>query len=291
MLELQIKDLCVAFNGKEILHNITFDIENGAFIGIVGPSGAGKSTLLKQINRLDPSKTGGSILWRGKDVDDYDVHELRRNLAYVFQKAVMFDGTTEENIKLSLKYGNEFKPEEIEALYQTVLEEASISQDILDTPAQDLSGGQQQRVGIARVLLMGSPVLLLDEPTASLDVETSNKFCQTLKQLKGGPAAKDGKKRTFLMITHRLEEAKFLADKILMIESGHVVEYTDCETFFYASSDAARRRLFESSEFVEYPQRKGNLSRSAGFLFLTTVNFVVKRKTYTTPNVVSRAKI
>ena len=70
-----------------------------------------------------------------------------------FQKAVMFDGTTEENIKLSLKYGNEFKPEEIEALYQTVLEEASISQDILDTPAQDLSGGQQQRVGIARVLL------------------------------------------------------------------------------------------------------------------------------------------
>ena len=115
MLELQIKDLCVAFNGKEILHNITFDIENGAFIGIVGPSGAGKSTLLKQINRLDPSKTGGSILWRGKDVDDYDVHELRRNLAYVFQKAVMFDGTTEENIKLSLKYGNEFKPEEIEA--------------------------------------------------------------------------------------------------------------------------------------------------------------------------------
>ena len=221
MLELQIKDLCVGYNGKEILHNISLDIENGSFIAIVGPSGAGKSTLLKQINRLDPGKTGGSILWRGTDVDDYDV-----------QKAVMFNGTTEENIKLSLKYGHEFKPDEIEALYQTVLEEASISQDILDTPAQDLSGGQQQRVGIARVLLMGSPVLLLDEPTASLDVETSNKFCQTLKQLKGGPAAKDGKKRTFLMITHRLEEAKFLADKILMIEAGHIVEYTDCETFF-----------------------------------------------------------
>lgn len=161
MLELQIKDLCVGYNGKEILHNISLDIENGSFIAIVGPSGAGKSTLLKQINRLDPGKTGGSILWRGKDVDDYDVHELRRNLAYVFQKAVMFNGTTEENIKLSLKYGHEFKPDEIEALYQTVLEEASISQDILDTPAQDLSGGQQQRVGIARVLLMGSPVLLL----------------------------------------------------------------------------------------------------------------------------------
>lgn len=73
MLELQIKDLCVGYNGKEILHNISLDIENGSFIAIVGPSGAGKSTLLKQINRLDPGKTGGSILWRGKDVDDYDV--------------------------------------------------------------------------------------------------------------------------------------------------------------------------------------------------------------------------
>ena len=63
MLELQIKDLCVGYNGKEILHNISLDIENGSFIAIVGPSGAGKSTLLKQINRLDPGKTGGSILW------------------------------------------------------------------------------------------------------------------------------------------------------------------------------------------------------------------------------------
>lgn len=146
-------------------------------------------------------------------------------------KSVMFNGTTEENIKLSLSTVMNLNRMKQSSLSDG-LEEASISQDILDTPAQDLSGGQQQRVGIARVLLMGSPVLLLDEPTASLDVETSNKFCQTLKQLKGGPAAKDGKKRTFLMITHRLEEAKFLADKILMIEAGHIVEYTDCETFF-----------------------------------------------------------
>lgn len=233
MQELQITDLCVAFQDKkEILHNITLDIENGSFVCIVGPSGAGKSTLLKQINRLDPGKTKGQILWRGKNVDDYDVHELRRNLAYVFQKAVMFPGTTEENIKLSLKYGNTYTDSEVEEIYKLVLDEANITDQILSTPALDLSGGQQQRVGIARVLMMAPPVLLLDEPTASLDVETSNRFCQTLKGLKGTRSAKDHQKRTFLMITHRLEEAKFLADKVLMLEDGKVVEYSDAETFF-----------------------------------------------------------
>ncbi len=101
MLELQIKDLCVGYNGKEILHNISLDIENGSFIAIVGPSGAGKSTLLKQINRLDPGKTGGSILWRGKDVDDYDVHELRRNLAYVWIFLTISAGFSQISVNVS----------------------------------------------------------------------------------------------------------------------------------------------------------------------------------------------
>ena len=221
MLELQIKDLCVAFNGKEILHNITFDIENGAFIGIVGPSGAGKSTLLKQINRLDPSKTGGSILWRGKDVDDYDVHELRRNLAYVFQKAVMFDGTTEENIKLSLKYGNEFKPEEIEALYQTVLEEASISQDILDTPAQDLSGGQQQRVGIARALAVNPEFIVCDEPISALDVSIQSQVVNILEDMQHEMGL------TYLFIAHDLSVVRHISHRIGVMYLGTMVELAE----------------------------------------------------------------
>ena len=233
MLELQIKDLCVGYNGKEILHNISLDIENGSFIAIVGPSGAGKSTLLKQINRLDPGKTGGSILWRGKDVDDYDVHELRRNLAYVFQKAVMFNGTTEENIKLSLKYGHEFKPDEIEALYQTVLEEASISQDILDTPAQDLSGGQQQRVAIARALAMQPNIMLFDEPTSALDPEMIGEVLDVMVKL-----AQEG--MTMVCVTHEMGFAREVADRIVFMDQGQILEVAPPAKFF---SDPEHPRL------------------------------------------------
>lgn len=231
MLELQVKNLCVSFQNQEILHDVSLDVEKGSFICIVGPSGAGKSTLLKQINRLEPGKSSGSILWQGKDVDTYEVHHLRRQLAYVFQKAVMFPGTTEDNIKLSLKYGPQLSQEEIDSRYKQVLEEANITDEILKSPSLSLSGGQQQRVGIARVLMMAPPVLLLDEPTASLDVETSNKFIKTLKDIKT-KHENDPDAKTFLMITHRLEEAKFLADKVLMLEAGKVVEYTDGPQFF-----------------------------------------------------------
>lgn len=244
MLELEIKNLCVSFQNKEILHDVSFDVEKGSFICIVGPSGAGKSTLLKQINKLDPGRSGGSILWQGKDIDSYEVHHLRRQLAYVFQKAVMFPDSTEENIKLALKYGPQLSEQEVNARYQTVLEEASITDDILKTPSLSLSGGQQQRVGIARVLMMEPPVLLLDEPTASLDVETSNKFIKTLKDLKI-KHENDPQRKTFLMITHRLEEAKFLADKVLMLAEGKVVEYTDAAQFF------TKPQTQRAAEFLE----------------------------------------
>ena len=246
MIELSVRHLNVTLQNTPILNDVSLDIENGAFVCIVGPSGAGKSTLLKQLNRLDPGKVGGEILWRGQNIDTYDVHQLRRQIAYIFQKAVMFEGTTEENIRMALQYGPKMSDQETEELYQHALEIAGITPNILKTPASNLSGGQQQRVGIARVMMMAPPVLLLDEPTASLDVETSNHFCQTLKRMKGLIGIKDNIKKTFLMV-HRLEEAKFLGDKILMLEDGKVVEYTDAAQFF-TSPTTERGKAFLKAE-------------------------------------------
>ena len=90
MIELSVRHLNVTLQNTPILNDVSLDVENGAFVCIVGPSGAGKSTLLKQLNRLDPGKVGGEILWRGQNIDTYDVHQLRRQIAYIFQKAVMF---------------------------------------------------------------------------------------------------------------------------------------------------------------------------------------------------------
>lgn len=229
MTVFSIQNLTVEKNEKKILDSVSFDVQEGDFICIVGPSGAGKSTLLKQLNRLDYGLTGGEILWNGKNLTDYEIHELREQVAYIFQKAVMFPGNAEKNIKMGANYLKGVSPEQLEERFKIAVQEAEISQDMLPVEASDLSGGQQQRIGIARTLMLDPAVLLFDEPTASLDVETSHNFCLTLKKLK--ERLKE-KKSASLMITHRLEEAQFLADKVLMLEAGKVVAYLSVDDFF-----------------------------------------------------------
>ncbi len=248
MPEIEVRNLEVTLEGKKLLQDVSFSIEAGEFVCIVGPSGAGKTTLLKQLNRLDPGKSGGQVLWRGKDIESYDVHELRRNIAYVFQKAVMFPGSTEDNIKMALKYGPKLSAEEIDSIYKRALEVAEITPEIIKTPAQNLSGGQQQRIGIARVMMMRPTVLLLDEPTASLDVETSNHFCQTLKKMKGLKGIKDNAEKTYIMVNHSLDEARYLADKVLMLEDGKVVTFQTADEFFNHQQNARAKAFIEAEK-------------------------------------------
>ncbi|WP_300918744.1 ABC transporter ATP-binding protein, partial [Turicimonas muris] len=180
-------------------------------------------------NRLDYGRIGGQILWNGKSLEEYDVHVLREQVAYIFQKAVMFPGSAEENIKMGAQFEHNVTQQELEGRFVKAIQEAGITPEMLSVEAADLSGGQQQRVGIARTLMLDPVVLLFDEPTASLDVETSNKFCKTLKVLKEHLKEK---KSASLMITHRLEEASFLADKVLMLEEGKVVAFLPVNEFF-----------------------------------------------------------
>ena len=229
MTAFSIQNLTVVKGEKKILDSVSFDVQEGEFVCIVGPSGAGKSTLLRQLNRLDYGRIGGQILWNGKSLEEYDVHVLREQVAYIFQKAVMFPGSAEENIKMGAQFEHNVTQQELEGRFVKAIREAGITPEMLSVEAADLSGGQQQRVGIARTLMLDPVVLLFDEPTASLDVETSNKFCKTLKVLKEHLKEK---KSASLMITHRLEEASFLADKVLMLEEGKVVAFLPVNEFF-----------------------------------------------------------
>ena len=229
MTAFSIQNLTVVKGEKKILDSVSFDVQEGEFVCIVGPSGAGKSTLLRQLNRLDYGRIGGQILWNGKSLEEYDVHVLREQVAYIFQTAVMFPGSAEENIKMGAQFEHNVTQQELEGRFVKAIQEAGITPEMLSVEAADLSGGQQQRVGIARTLMLDPVVLLFDEPTASLDVETSNKFCKTLKVLKEHLKEK---KSASLMITHRLEEASFLADKVLMLEEGKVVAFLPVNEFF-----------------------------------------------------------
>ncbi len=229
MTAFSIQNLTVVKGEKKILDSVSFDVQEGEFVCVVGPSGAGKSTLLRQLNRLDYGRIGGQILWNGKSLEEYDVHVLREQVAYIFQKAVMFPGSAEENIKMGAQFEHNVTQQELEGRFVKAIQEAGITPEMLSVEAADLSGGQQQRVGIARTLMLAPVVLLFDEPTASLDVETSNKFCKTLKVLKEHLKEK---KSASLMITHRLEEASFLADKVLMLEEGKVVAFLPVNEFF-----------------------------------------------------------
>lgn len=229
MPEFQVENLTFRHRERAILSRLTFDVEPGEFVCILGPSGAGKSSVLKQLNRLT-APTEGCVRWRGKDLARYDVHALRRSVAYVFQKAVMFEGSVRDNILLGAKFTPDLDEAEKLRRFEGAVAAAEVPAALFDAKAQTLSGGEQQRVGIARTLMLEPDVLLLDEPTASLDVETSAKFCHTLNEMK----QRSGGKRTFVMVTHRLAEAQLLADRILMLDAGAMVEYTAAEQFFRA---------------------------------------------------------
>ncbi len=203
--------------GGEILDDISFDCEPGKMLALVGPTGVGKTTMTKLISRFyEPTK--GRILIDGKDVNDVTIESLRQNISPVLQDTFLFNGTIAENIGYAVP----------EASLEEIMEAAkaaNIHKDILNMPdgyntlvgerGLRLSGGQKQRVAISRAILRKSPIIVLDEATASVDVETEQQIQQAINNISG--------KRTIIAIAHRLSTIRN-ADQILVIENGHIVE-------------------------------------------------------------------
>ncbi len=203
--------------GGEILDDISFTCKPGEMLALVGPTGVGKTTMTKLISRFyEPTK--GHILIDGKDVNDVTIESLRRNISPVLQDTFLFNGTIAENIGYAVP----------EATMEEIMEAAkaaNIHKDIMLMPdgyntlvgerGLRLSGGQKQRVAISRAILRKSPIIVLDEATASVDVETEQQIQQAINNISG--------KRTIIAIAHRLSTIRN-ADQILVIEKGHIVE-------------------------------------------------------------------
>lgn len=208
---LQAEHLGRVVNEKILVEDINFDVQTGEVLAIVGPSGSGKSSLLRLLNRLD-EPTSGTVYLEGTDYRQIAPRELRRKLGMVNQRPYLFPGTVEENLRFGpLQRGESLSKDSIEELLGRVGLKGYASRNVAN-----LSGGEAQRVSVARTLANSPLVLLLDEPTSALD-ETSKReveaSIQTVVRDQG---------LTCILVTHDTAQAARLAERALMLESGHV---------------------------------------------------------------------
>ena len=246
---LQIKDLRKSFGDNEILKGISLDVKQGEVVVILGSSGCGKSTLLRCINGLEMIQ-GGDILLDGKSItgSKKDFHLIRQKIGMVFQSYDLFPHLDIlQNLILGPVKAQGRNKEEVIAEAEKLLDRVGLL-DKKHSFARQLSGGQKQRVAIVRSLLMHPKVILFDEVTASLDPEMVREVLELINDL-----AQEG--RTMLIVTHELQFARAIADRIIFMDKGVITEEGTAEEFFnHPKTQRAQEFLnvFDFSQFGAY---------------------------------------
>ena len=216
---LKFENVSKVYKGnKRAVNNLNFEIEKGEFIVLIGPSGCGKTTTMKMINRLiEP--TEGKILLNGRDISTMDPVDLRRQIGYVIQQIGLFPHMTiEQNISLVprlLKWPEEKQRKRASELLDLV----NMTPDYLDRYPDELSGGQQQRIGVLRALAADPPLILMDEPFSALDPITRDSLQAEIKNLQRKL------NKTIVFVTHDMDEALKLADRIMILKDGRIVQF------------------------------------------------------------------
>ncbi len=194
-----------------ILKDISFSVRKREIYIVFGPSGSGKSTLLRLMNRLE-DPTSGEIFFKNRPIGSFDVFSLRKRVGMVFQTPVLFDGTVEENLRFGPKYyGIEVDPGKLLGL-------VGLDGDLLNRRVDEISVGQAQRVMIARALAMKPEVLLLDEPTASLDPASVLEIEDLIRCLR------DSLNLTIVFVSHNIDQIKRIGDRGMLLVQGEKVE-------------------------------------------------------------------
>lgn len=223
---IEVNNLCKNFNKLHVLKGITTTIQKGEVVVIIGPSGSGKSTFLRCLNLLE-MPSDGEIIFEGKCITDktIDINKLRQKMGMVFQQFNLFPNKNVlGNITLApIKVKNKSK-EDAEAIAYKLLKRIGLEDKAKSYPSQ-LSGGQKQRIAIARALAMEPDVMLFDEPTSALDPEMVGEVLSVMKKL-----ASDG--MTMVVVTHEMGFAKEMADRIIFIDDGTIIEEGTPEQIF-----------------------------------------------------------
>lgn len=238
---LSVRHLRKAFGEHAIFEDFNLDVHKCEVVVIIGPSGCGKSTLLRCLNGLEPIQ-GGEILLDGEKVlrDNTSITKMRQKIGMVFQSYELFPHKTIlKNILLAPMKVQKRPRAEVEAEALKLLQKVGLADRKDDYPRQ-LSGGQKQRVAIVRALCMHPEILLLDEITAALDPEMVREVLDVVLSL-----ARAGS--TMVIVTHEMNFARAIADRILFIENGKVVEQSDNPKAFFTHPVTARARDFLKS--------------------------------------------
>ena len=245
---LTIEHLNCGYGKHEILHDISVTIPDKKITAIVGQSGCGKTTFLKQFMKQFSSErmveeeqgyTTGKISLGDADIKSISKETLRSRIGMVFQQPIAFPHSIEKNLTYVLKYYGIRDKKVLSEKVEESLKKAKLYEEVKDQlkkSALKLSGGQKQRLAIARSLCVNPEILLLDEPCSALDMKNTIAIEETLMELKG--------QYTFVIVTHNLGQAKRIADQIIFMDQGKILEVTDKETFFDSpATELAREQI------------------------------------------------
>ncbi|GGH11826.1 ABC transporter ATP-binding protein [Mucilaginibacter phyllosphaerae] len=236
---IKVERLVKTFGTTKAVNDISFEVNAGETLALLGTSGCGKTTTLKMLNRLiEPDS--GTISINGKNVMEQEPEALRRSIGYVLQNNGLFPHyTVAENIAIVpnlLKWDKAKTDKRIKEL----LDKLHLFKDYFNAYPGELSGGQQQRIGLARALIADPPVLLMDEPFGALDNVTRTKIHHEFKELD------ELKRKTIIIVTHDVQEAFELADRIALMDKGRIVQIgTPAELLFYPANDFVKDFLKE----------------------------------------------
>ena len=233
---MTVKDLCLWYGNSQALKNINMDIPENNITALIGPSGCGKSTFLKTLNRMNDLIPGvkitGDVRYRGQDIFDTDVNELRKNIGMVFQKPNPFPMSIYDNIAYGPRTHGIRNKAKLDEIVEKSLRGAAIwdeAKDRLKKSALSLSGGQQQRLCIARALAVEPDILLMDEPTSALDPISTSKIEDLVMELK--------KDYSIVIVTHNMQQAVRVSDNTAFFLLGDLIEYDNTEKLFSEPSD------------------------------------------------------
>ena len=241
---IEIKNLSKTFGTQMVLNDVSLKIEKGKVVVVIGPSGTGKSTLLRCINLLERPEKGriklGDFEADYEKISKAEIQVLRSRTSMVFQNSNLYRNKTAiENIKLPLTSVKKMEDRKAEEIALGLLEKVGMLEK-KDAYPETLSGGEKQRVGIARAMGVNPDIILFDEPTSALDPELVSEVLEVIQDL-----AKQH--TTMLIVTHEMKFARSVADEIVFMEGGKIVEQAPPEEFFGNPRTERTRRFISSN--------------------------------------------